>query len=355
MALTSSGEIKFSDIQSEFGYATLGSYRLSESYGGFDFALDNDTCGPSANASIPSSGAIKFSDFYSARLNTIIDYHSGGDEFRKNAKSKFDASTDGSGIDIIGGFTGKPSSTAGKKVVIVVNKTIGSAAGGAGFGNLVCALHTGDWDNDTTLQVKVGSSGRIYGGGGDGGTGGAAGNYNGGSGQVGTSAIGINYTNTAVTITNNGKIQSGYGGGGGGAGRGENRSSGKKSSRWTTSTGGGGGGGAGYPLGAGGGSPSGASYGTNGSDGSGAPDKETSGSGGAGGTNAGSGGAGAVVNSSSTQGTNGSANSGGTVGGTGGANGYAIVTASGSGPTVSGTSVVGRVVTSTTPLAGGSA
>ena len=344
MALTSSGAIKFSEIQSEFGYASMGSYRVSESYGGFDFALDEG---------IPQSGAIKFSDFYSARLNTIIDYHSGGNEFRKNAKSKFDASTDGSGIDIIGGFTGKPSSTAGKKVVIVVNKTIGSAAGGAGFGNLVCALHTGDWDNDTTLQVKVGSSGKIYGKGGDGATGGAAGNYNGGSGQVGTSAIGINYTNTAVTITNNGKIQSGYGGGGGGAGRGRSVKSGKKSSTWTTSTGGGGGGGAGYPVGAGGGSPSGASYGTNGSDGSSATN-ESSGSGGAGGNEAGSGGAGGAVDSSSTQGTNGS-NSGGASGGSGGANGYAIVTASGSGPTVSGTSVVGRVVTSTTPLAGGSA
>jgi len=344
MALPSSGAIKFSEIQSEFGYATMGSYRVSESYGGFDFALDDG---------IPQSGAIKFSDFYSARLNTIIDYHSGGDEFRKNAKSKFDASTDGSGIDIIGGFTGKPSSTAGKKVVIVVNKTIGSAAGGAGFGNLACALHTGDWDNDTTLQVKVGSSGKIYGGGGDGGTGGAAGNNAGGSGQVGTSAIGINYTNTAVTITNNGKIQSGYGGGGGGAGRGRSVKSGKKSSRWTTSTGGGGGGGAGYPVGAGGGSPTGASYGTNGSAGSSATN-ESSGSGGAGGNEAGSGGAGGAVDSSSTQGTNGS-NSGGASGGSGGANGYAIVTASGSGPTVSGTSVVGRVVTSTTPLAGGSA
>ena len=355
MALTSSGQIKFSEIRDEFGYATLGSYRLSESYGGFDFALDNDTCGPSANASIPTSGTIKFSDFYNARLNTIIDYHSTSeDEFRKNAKVKFDASTDGSGIDIVGSLIGKPASTAGKKVVIVVNKTVGSAAGGAGFGNLACALHTGDWDNATTLQVKVGSSGRIYGGGGDGGTGGAAGNNAGGSGQVGTSAIGINYTNTAVTITNNGKIQSGYGGGGGGAGRGENRSSGKKSSTWATSTGGGGGAGAGYPEGAGGGSPTGASSGTNGSDGSGAPDKETSGSGGAGGTSAGSGGAGAVVDSSSTAGSNGS-NSAGASGGSGGANGYAIVTASGSGPTVSGTSVVGRVVTSTTPLAGGSA
>ena len=353
MALTSSGAIKFSEIQSEFGYATMGSYRLSESYGGFDFALDNDTCGPSANASIPTSGAIKFSDFYNARRNIVIDYHTGGDEFRKNARSKFDASTDGSGIDIVGGLIGKPSSTTGKKVVIVVNKTIGSAAGGAGFGNLACALHTGDWDNDTTLQVKVGSSGKIYGGGGDGGTGGAAGNNNGGSGQVGTSAIGINYTNTAVTITNNGKIQSGYGGGGGGAGRGRNVSTGKKSSRWQTSTGGGGGGGAGYPVGAGGGAPSGASGGSNGSDGSGAT-KESSGAGGAGGNEAGSGGAGGVVDSSSTAGTNGS-NSGGASGGSAGSNGYAIITASGSGPTVSGTSVVGRVVTSTTPLAGGSA
>ena len=352
MALTSSGAIKFSEIQSEFGYATMGSYRLSESYGGFDFALDNDTCGPSANASIPTSGAIKFSDFYSARLNTIIDYHSGGDEFRKNARSKFDASTDGSGIDIVGGLIGKPSSTTGKKVVIVVNKTIGGG-NPSSLGIHGCSLHTGDWDNNTTLQVKVGSSGKIYGSGGSGGIGGAAGNNAGGNGQNGTSAIGINYTNTAVTITNNGKIQSGYGGGGGGAGRGRNVSTGKKSSRWQTSTGGGGGGGAGLLLGGGGPAPSGASGGSNGSDGS-ISTKESSGAGGAGGNEAGSGGAGAVVDSSSTAGSNGS-NSGGASGGSGGANGYAIVTASGSGPTVTGTSVVGRVVTSTTPVPGGSA
>ena len=342
MALTSSGEIKFSEIQSEFGYATLGAYRLSESYGGFDFALDEG---------IPTSGAIKFSDFYNARLTTIIDYHTGGETFKVNAKVKFDASTDGSGIDIVGGLIGKPASTTGKKVVIVVNKTIGGSA--SGDGPNFCSLHTGDWDNDTTLQVKVGSSGKIYGRGGDGGTGGAAGNYNGGTGQTGSSAIGINYTNTAVTITNNGKIQSGYGGGGGGAGRGKNVKSGKKSTRWTTSTGGGGGGGAGYPVGAGGVSPSGASYGTNGSGGSIAT-KESSGAGGAGGTEAGDGAAGSVVNNSSTSGSTGS-NSAGASGGSGGANGYAIVTASGSGPTVSGTSVVGRVVTSTTPVPGGSA
>jgi len=355
MALPSSGQIKFSEIKKEFGYASLGSYRLSESYGGFDFALDNDTCGPSANASIPTSGQIKFSDFYNARLNTIIDYHStSGNEFRKNARFKFDASTDGNGIDIVGSLIGKPDSTTGKKVVIVVNKDIGSVAGGAGFGNLVCALHTGDWDNDTTLQVKVGSNGRIFGGGGDGGTGGAAGNNAGSNGQVGTSAIGINYTNTAVTITNNGKIQSGYGGGGGGAGRGQSVKTGKKSSTWYTSSGGGGGGGAGYPKGAGGGSSDGGNW-ENGDAGQSAPNKQTSGSGGGGGTNAGAGGNGSAVNSSSASGGSGGDNSGGTSGGSGGANGYAIVTASGSGPTVSGTSVVGRVIVLVAPLAGGSA
>ena len=71
MALTSSGQIKFSEIRDEFGYATLGSYRLSESYGGFDFALDNDTCGPSANASIPTSGTIKFEVPFAAP-NTLV-------------------------------------------------------------------------------------------------------------------------------------------------------------------------------------------------------------------------------------------------------------------------------------------
>ena len=93
MALPSSGQIKFSEIKDEFGYSSMDGYRVSESYGGFDFALDNDTCGPNANASIPTSGAIKFSDFYNARRNIVVDFYSNpsGEEYRRSVKKRFKA------------------------------------------------------------------------------------------------------------------------------------------------------------------------------------------------------------------------------------------------------------------------
>ena len=66
MALQGSGAIKFSEIESEFGSngeRSLGSYRVSQDIGGLSsLPLDQDA-GSSSNTDIPSSGAIKFSNF----------------------------------------------------------------------------------------------------------------------------------------------------------------------------------------------------------------------------------------------------------------------------------------------------
>ena len=56
---------------------------------------------------------------------------------------------------------------AGSKILIHVNKTIGSAKGNQAN----VALRTGTWQSDVVLSVDVGSSGRLYGAGGDGGEG----------------------------------------------------------------------------------------------------------------------------------------------------------------------------------------
>ena len=69
---------------------------------------------------------------------------------------------------------------------------------------------------NTILEIEIGTSGKLYGSGGDGGAGGSANNGKGGDGQTGSSALGIEY---ACTVNNLGVIQSGYGGGGGGGGR----------------------------------------------------------------------------------------------------------------------------------------
>ena len=118
MALQSSGQISFSDISNEFGNAgSLGAYRVSQTIGELsNLPLDNG---------VPQSGAISFSDFYSKRLNIVVNYHSGGTEYQQDARDKYDAN----GITIVGGYksvNNKPAAGNGAKVMIHVDKTIGS-------------------------------------------------------------------------------------------------------------------------------------------------------------------------------------------------------------------------------------
>ena len=238
MAIKSSGSpLSFSEIESEFGSnnsRSLGNYRVSQTVG----SLSNKPL----DTGIPQSGPISFSQFYDKRLNVVVDFHSGGQESRQNAKNRYNNNS----VTVIGGFRGKKE--AGSKILIHVNKTIGSAKGSQ---NNV-ALRTGGWDSDVVLSVDVGSSGRLYGAGGDGGKGADSwsdgGSTNGGSGGNGTSALGIEHEETNVNVQSGGKILCGFGGGGGGAGARQVDSGADRSA-----CGGGGGGGAGLPAGNGGG------------------------------------------------------------------------------------------------------
>ena len=239
MALQASGSISASQISNEFGQTTnisFGAYRVSQSVGTLS-NLPLDT-------GIPQSGSISFSDFYSKRLNIVVDFHSGGTESRQTARARYDNNN----VTVIGGFKTRPSSGAGSRVITNVNKTIGSAQGN--INNV--ALRTGSWESNTNLEMQIGSSGQLFGAGGNGG--GA-----GGGGGNGTSALGIDYQ--PIIVTNRGYIQAG-GGGGGGSNPVSNHS---RSRRWfrrrrriTNFTGNGGGGGGGFPQG-GGGAPNGRS------------------------------------------------------------------------------------------------
>ena len=66
-----SNNLKFSEIESEFGQngqRSLGDYRVSETNGSLsNMPLDTG---------IPQSGQIKFSDFYSKKLNICLLYTS---------------------------------------------------------------------------------------------------------------------------------------------------------------------------------------------------------------------------------------------------------------------------------------
>jgi len=314
MAIKASGsQLKFSEIAAEFGNPTekkLGAYRVSETIG----TLTNRPL----DTGIPQSGTIRFSNFYSKKLNIVVNCTGMNDlQTIVNARNVYNdpSSVAGTLVRVIGGFKDSPYDTSTSKVYINTNTRIGSEKGTI----TKSAFRTGSWQSGTELLLEIGSSTKIYGSGGDGGNGGTGDPT---AGSTGTSALGIDFP---TTITNRGYIQAGFGGGGGGSYRARNVTinSGKKSSydEWNVSSGGGGGGGAGYPSGGGG--SSGGSQGSQGSSGSGgtAGGLETQGTGGAGGSEAGAGGNGGQP--PSTNATNGGNSN--VTGGAAGANGYTII------------------------------
>jgi hypothetical protein len=333
MTLQASGAISFGNIVNEFGFPSggnFGAYRVSQTVS----ALSNLPL----DVGIPQSGTLKFSDFYSKKLNIVVNCGGGT---RLNAKSRYD---NNNSITVIGNFTSRPGSAAGKRVIIHTNETIGSDQKSAG--TTYCSLSTGSWDSITDLVIDIGPSGGVYGAGGDGGNGGA---YDPTSGQSGTSALGVILTNNTI-INNRGTIAAGGGGGGGGGGA-LQTANGKQ----VNGFGGGGGGGNGSPAGSGGGASSPATSGSSGSltgggsgGSSGVLDK-----GGTGGTaSGGGGGAGGTAGDGGTGG-NGSfsgANKGNfsTNGAGGGASGYAIVV-NGSSVSINGNGLTGSVLYNTNP------
>ena len=251
MALPSSGQISLGDIANEFGFTNgsstkLGDYRTTNGQGNFPVsfgALQFNSIDAQTGGSVPTSGQIKFSDFYSTKLQTIVNFYgSGRGGSRLVAKDRYNAGGSND-VNVVGNYRTRPNNSSGTKVHIHVNQQIGSEKTRVEH----CALRTGSWDSSTTLQVDVGGSGRIGGAGGDGGRGsdgpGAA-----VAGGSGTSGLGIQYSPTTVNVASGGVITAGFGGGGGGGGAYDTD---KEATR--TSSGGGGGGGAGIPAGAGGG------------------------------------------------------------------------------------------------------
>ena len=343
MAVKNSGtSLSFKDdIEKEFGEndtRSLGGYQVQSGGSNFPLDLGGGLQFSSIDEGIPGSGEIKFSDFYSKKLNVVVDFYTGGEEFQKVAKTRY---SNNSKVLIVGGYGNKPSSTTGKKVHIFVNKSLGAKTNPSS--EYEVALKTGNWDSNTELIVRVGTGGEIRGAGGKGGNGKK--DAGGENGTRGSSTLGITYSDPVVT--NFGKIQAGYGGGGGGAGNGANVSTGKKSSTYETSSGGGGGGGAGNPVGLKGTSETGAT--SNGGDG-GDGTKNNGGPFGGGGTNAGAGGKGGGLDTdvNAAKAPNGTASSKHGAG-IGGDNGYAIVTSHSSNPTVNGNAVQGRIKNNQAP------
>jgi len=258
MALQNSGSITARDIANELGYTQgastkIGDYRLSggQNFGGVRLPVSEN---------VPTSGQIKFSDFYEARRTLVVNYYSTNENKPQNARNRF---TSRSKL-VVGNFVGNNNNTSGKKVIILVNKDIGSNKSAQNS----CALRTGNWNSNTVLEVLVGPNGEIIGAGGNGGNGGGATGGSGGAGGDGSSGLGVQYEGTGgtrVTIQSGGRIAGGGGGGGGGGGAFVEREEWRGGPRQYAG-GSGGGGAAGLPSGnRGNGGGNGGSNGTNGS------------------------------------------------------------------------------------------
>jgi triacylglycerol esterase/lipase EstA (alpha/beta hydrolase family) len=159
MTLQASGPISFSQISNEFGIPTgknLGAYRVSQTVGTLS-NLPLDT-------GIPQSGQIGFSNFYSKKLNVVVDLHSIPNfSTRQTARVRYNNQN----VTVIGGFKTRPPSSANTRVIINVNSIIGSDLGS--INNV--ALATGGWEGNTQLELEIGPSGQLYGSGGNGGKG----------------------------------------------------------------------------------------------------------------------------------------------------------------------------------------
>ena len=267
MALQSSGTISFENIKDEFGLPTnrnIGYYRQTFSgntkYGELTFN--------GISPGIPSSGPIAFSDFYGKKLNIVVNYFSSNEQKPQTARARYNAGSNAEGyvagkVTVVGELRNRPADSSGSRVLIHVNKRIGSNKSN----ETSCAVRTGTgWEAGTELQIDVGNEAQIMGAGGNGGAG-SEGSGNGFPGGKGTSGLGIQFGTSSnkvvVQIQSGALITGGYGGGGGGGGANDHD---KNSER--TANGGGGGGGAGFPAGQGGAAGEQGTEGDNGGNGS---------------------------------------------------------------------------------------
>ena len=152
MTIKSSGSpnppLLFSEIEAEFGAQSprsLGSYRHTQTVNGLTFN--------GIDSGVPTSGTIKFSDFYGKSLNIVVDCFSGNDEFRISAKNN---KWNNNQIVIINPST-VSKKESGTKITIRVNKKFGSDK--SSINN--CALKTGSWNNPAQIIVDLGSSAKI--------------------------------------------------------------------------------------------------------------------------------------------------------------------------------------------------
>lgn len=255
MAIPSSGEIKISEIATEFGDTAPN--QMSEYYRGGGLVPDVP-----GNAAVPTSGQISVANFYGAQNRVAVPLTISANTQNYNVYTQATAS---------------PSYTAGiadVTLTIQPGVLVGSSSTGTYALNIPSAFDSGD-------TVTVVNNGTVIGRGGNGGGGGpgVAPGAAGGGGNAGSAV----YVQFPTVFTNNGTIAGGGGGGGGGrGGQVVNPPTNPKQPAGPVAYygGGGGGGGAGYTAGSGGGGGPGGGPGGGGPGGSGSSGSSTSGGGG---------------------------------------------------------------------------
>ena len=226
MPLQGSGQISMRDIKDEFGPnpgnnigpVSMEDYRLQEEDidGLTNLPLD-ENAGPSNNTDIPRSGQMSFENFYNAKLNVVVRMTSqpGNNPSNQNARTIYNGNTNQSVVRCVGNLRTRPGAgnMGGRRVIIDVNKQIssGSNQNNKNTNRQQCAMRTGEWVSGTMLTVHIGSSGSIYGAGGNGGDGNSV-SGKAESGSTGTSALGIDYGTSSIPtkIINNGYIPVSY-------------------------------------------------------------------------------------------------------------------------------------------------
>ena len=236
-----------SQIRDEFGASasnnsvSLGNYRLTQNVGELSLPLDEG---------VPTSGAIKMSDFSRKSLNVVVNVHSGGVEYGVNAKTKYNNNQVTVICPTVSGLPTRGKKISGSKIIIHCDKKLGAIqTPDHNTPQTKCALRTGTWGgsgNPTHVHVILGGEGNIRGSGGKGGDGKTNNSGSAQAGAPGSSGLGIEHEGTLITLKSGSQIVRGSGGGGGDGHATET----SKVTRHAS--GGGGGGGAGFPAATGG-------------------------------------------------------------------------------------------------------
>ena len=234
--------LSFSEITAEFGAPPgnkLGSYRGTQSINGKGYPLDQGI-----QEGTSDTDSIKFSDFYSKKLNIVVDCFSGTTETQGNARQNYNSNK----VFVVRDFHTKPNVPQNCRIIIKINKSYQTAKHAQ---RRMCALKSGGFHISNDMVYDIGSNAILLGSGGKGGEGSRGitdGTFQ--NGGDGASCLGLNHDSTqssvVVNIDAGALLRCGFGGGGGGGGGQETSKNDRRAG------GGGGGGGAGTPFGDGG-------------------------------------------------------------------------------------------------------